>query len=394
MPSVVLCFHAHLPLRLKKYSFFDIGHSQDYFDEEESRQVLERTAKDCYLPVNAALLKLIRRKRGLIRVSCSISGMLLEQLEKGQKAVLTSFRRLGDTGSVEFSGEPYHHSLASLFSEDEFREQIALQRRKVRTLFGLVPRSFRNTGLIYGNDVARIAESMGFRVFLAAGAGRLADDDTTALYRPEGCRRLKVLLRHDRLSGDIASRNAGAAMSKQSGGADAFVIKLAEDYRGQEIVNLFLDYESFGKPDCSETGIFDFLEAFTVALLKQRNWRFLTPSGAAAEHEPARNLDLPGHVSEADGSAWLGNHMQKDAARTLFAMEARVREAKNRKRIGVWRSLQASEHFGYMGKTDLSDGALRCAFNPFATPYDAYISYMNVLKDFSGRLACKTGVRA
>ena len=394
MPSVVLCFHVHLPLQLRKYSFFDIGRSHDYFDEEQNRQTLEHVVKSCYLPANKMVLGLIRRTRGRFRVAYSISGMLLEQLEKGQKAVLTSFRRLGDTGSVEFSSEPYHHSLASLFSEDEFREQIALQRRKVRTLFGLVPRSFRNTGLIYGNDVARIAESMGFRVFLAAGAGRLADDDTTALYLPEGCRRLRVLLRHDRLSGDIASRNAGAAMSKQSGGADAFVIKLAEDYRGQEIVNLFLDYESLGKPDCSETGIFDFLEAFAVALLKQRNWRFLTPSGAAAEHEPARNLDLPGRVSEADGSAWLGNHMQKDAARTLFAMEARVREAKNRKRIGVWRSLQASEHFGCMGKTDLSDGALRCAFNPFATPYDAYISYMNVLKDFSGRLAGKTGVRA
>jgi alpha-amylase len=383
-----------MPLRLKKYSFFDIGHSQDYFDEEESRQALERMAKDCYLPVNAALLKIIRRNRGRFRVSCSVSGMLLEQLEKGQKAVLTSFRRLADTGSVEFSGEPYHHSLASLFSEDEFRKQIALQRRKVRALFDQVPRSFRNTGLMVGNDVARIAESMGFRTLLAAGADRLAGGDPTALYRPEGCRRLKVLLRHDRLSGNIASRIDGDAMSGQPGGADAFVAKLAEEYRGQEIINLFLDYESFGKPGCSEAGLSDFLENFAVALLKQRNWRFLTPSGVAAEHEPARNIDLPGHVSEADGSACLGNHMQKDAARTLFAMEARVLEAKNGKRTGVWRSLQASEYFGCMGKTDLSDGALRCTSKPFATPYDAYISFMNVLKDFSGRLAGKTGDRA
>jgi alpha-amylase len=394
MPSVVLCLHAHLPLRLKRYSFFDIGHSQDYFDEEQSRRVLERMAKDCYLPVNAALLKLIRRNRGRFKVSCSVSGMLLEQLEQGQKAVLTGFRRLADTGSVEFSGEPYHHSLASLFSEYEFREQIALQRRKVRALFGQVPRSFRNTGLMDGNDAARIAESMGFRVLLAAGADRLAGNDTTTLYRPEGCRKLRVLLRHDRLSGDFASQKTGAAMSGQSGAADAFADKLAEEYRGQEIINLFLDYESFGKPGCSEAGILAFLEAFAVALLKRRNWGFLTPSGAAAEHEPARNIDLSGHVSEADGSAWLGNHMQKDAARTLFAMEARVREARKRKQIGIWRSLQASEHLDNMGKTDLSDGALRGAFNPFATPYDAYISYMNVLKDFSGRLAGKTGVRA
>jgi alpha-amylase len=394
MPSIVLCFHAHVPLRLKKYGFFDIGHSQDYFDEEESRQALERMAKDCYLPLNAALLKLIRRNRGRFKVSCSISGMLLEQFEKGQKAVLTSFRRLADTGGVEFSGEPYHHSLASLFSEDEFREQIALQRRKVRALFDQVPQSFRNTGLMVGNDAARIAESMGFRVFLAAGAGRLAGGDATILYRPESCRRLRVLLRHDRLSCDIASRIAGGAMSGQSVGADAFVVKLAEEYRGQEIINLFLNYESCGKSGCSEAGLSDFLEAFVVALLKKGNWRFLTPSGAATEHEPARNIDLSGNVSEADGSTCLGNHMQKDAARTLFAMEARVREAKNRKRTGVWRSLQDSEYFGCMGKTDHPDGALRCTSKPFATPYDAYISYMNVLKDFSGRLAGKTGVRA
>jgi alpha-amylase len=320
--------------------------------------------------------------------------MLLEQFEEGQKAVLASFRRLADTGSVEFSGEPYHHSLASLFSEDEFREQIALQRRKVRALFDQVPRSFRNTGLMIGKDVARIAESMGFRVFLAAGSGRLAGNDTTALYRPEGCRRLTVLLRHDRLSGDIASQEAEAAMSGRSGAADAFVVKLAEEYRGQEIINLFLDYESLGKPGCSEAGLLDFLEAFAAVLPKQSNWRFLTPSSAAAEHEPARNLDLPGRVSEADGPAWLGNHMQKDAARTLFAMEAHVREARKRKQIGVWRSLQAAEYLGCMGKADLPDGPLRCTSKPFATPYDAYISYMNVLKDFSGRLAGKTGVRA
>src|SRR5512137_1684060 len=157
MPSVVLCLHAHLPLRLKKYSFFDIGHSQDYFDEEESRRVLERVAKELYLPANATLLKLIRRHRGGFRVSCSVSGMLLEQLENGRKPFLESFRKLADTGCVEFLGVPWHHSLASLFSEEELRGQIALHRRKIRALFGQVPRALRNTELIYGNDVARIA---------------------------------------------------------------------------------------------------------------------------------------------------------------------------------------------------------------------------------------------
>ncbi len=394
MPSVVLCFHAHLPLQLKKYSFFDIGRSHDYIDEEQTRQLLDRVAKNCYLPANKIVLGLIRRTRGRIRVSYSISGMLLEQLERGQKAVLTSFRRLADTGSVEFLSEPYHHSLASLFSENEFREQVALQRRKVRTLFGQVPRAFRNTGLMIGNDVPRIAESMGFRVILAGSAAQQAGCDATTPWRPAGGRKLTVLFAHDRHSGDISLRYAGDTGNGQALGADAYARRLAEAYRNEEMINLFMDYETFGEHYRSDTGIFDFLGAFPAFLLKSRKWRFLTPSDAAAEH----GIDMSGHILRADcgeeDMARLENHMQKDAARTLYALEAKVRDTKSRQRIAVWRNLQAFEHFSRMKTTGLSDGAHRCAFHPFATPYDAYINYMNILKDFSGRLAAKTGVRS
>ncbi|HET6489914.1 MAG TPA: hypothetical protein VFG28_09130 [Syntrophales bacterium] len=398
MPSVVLCLHAHLPLQLKKFSFFDIGHSPDYFDGEESRRVLGRMAKDCYLPINAALLKLIRRYRGRFKVSCSVSGMLLEQLEEEQKAVLTSFRRLADTGHVEFLSEPYHHSLASLFSENEFREQVALQRRKVRTLLGKMPRTLRNTGLLYGNDVARIAESMGFRVILAGGAGRVAGCDTTSTWRPAGCRKLTVLFGHDRLAGELALRDAGDAGNGQALRAGECARRLAAGYQGEEMINLFADYGNFGEHYRNETGTLDFLEAVPAILLKHRNWRFLTPSDAAADHEPADKIDVPGHISRADtgkdsSMAWLGNHMQKDAARSLYALEAKARETKNRKRIGVWRDLQASENFYRMNTTGLSNGAPCRDFHPFASPYDAYIGYMNILNDFSGRLAGKTGVR-
>jgi alpha-amylase len=398
MPSVVLCFHAHLPLQLKKYSFFDIGRSQDYFDDEESRRVLECMAKDCYLPANKIVLGLIRRTRGRFRVAYSISGMLLEQLERGQKAVLTSFRRLADTGSVEFLSEPYHHSLAALFSEDEFREQVALQRRKVRTLFGQVPRALRNTGLLYGNDLARIAESMGFRVILAGGAGLPAGCDVTTPWRPAGCRKLTVLFGHDRLSGDIFPRCSGDAGNGHAPGADEYGRRLAGAYQDEELINLFVDYENFGERCRSDTGILDFLESFPAVLTRDRNWRFQTPSDAAADHEPADKIDVPGPISRADcetgGRVWLGNHMQKDAARTLYALEAQLRETKNRKRMGVWRDLQDAEHFSRMNTSGVSDGACHHAFHPVASPYDAYIRYMNILNDFSGRLAAKTGVRS
>jgi len=397
MPSVVLCLHVHLPLQLKKYSFFDIGRSHDYIDEEQSSQLLERAAKNCYLPANRMVLGLIRRTRGRFRVAYSVSGMLLEQLEREQKAVLASFRRLADTGSVEFLSEPYHHSLASLFSEAEFREQVALQRRKVRTLLGQVPRAFRNTGLLYGNDIARIVESMGFRVILAGGA-QLAGCDATIPWRPAGCKKLTVLFEYDRLSGDIPLRCAAGAGNGQARRADEYARRLAGAYQNEEMINLFMDYESFGEHCCGNMGgIVDLLEAFPAVLLKSRSWRFLTPSDAAAERVPPDTIDVTGHISrtgtEKDGVAWLENHMQKDAARTLYDLEAKIREVKNRKRIGVWRDLQASEHFRHMNTAGLSDGAHPRTLNPFASPYDAYISYMNILKDFSGRLAGKTGVR-
>ena len=209
-------------------------------------------AKECYLPANAALLKLIRRHRGRFRVSCSVSGMLLEQLENGRKPLLESFRRLADTGCVEFLSGPWHHSLASLFSEEELRGQIALHRRKIRALFGQVPRAFRNTELIYGNDVARIAESMGFRVILAGGAGRLPGCDAEVLHRPAGCRKLKVLFRHDRLSDDLALRPSGA--EGQAVAADEFARRLADGYHGDEIINLFMDYETFVGHDHKQDG--------------------------------------------------------------------------------------------------------------------------------------------
>jgi len=395
VPSVVLHLHAHLPLRLKKYGFFDIGHSQDYFDGEESRQVLERVAKDCYLPANRTLLKLIRRHRGNFRISCSVSGMLLEQLEKGQNAVLESFRRLADTGCAEFVIGPSHHSLASLFSETEFREQVALHRRLVRSLFGQRTQAFRNTGLVYGNDVARIAESMGFRVILAGGAGRLHGCDAKALYRPAGCRKLKVLFRHDRFSDEFALRPAGA--ERQDLTADEFARRLAEGAHGDEIISLFMDYETFGDINRTATGMVGFPEAFPAVLLKRRNWRFLTPSAAAAQHAPAGEIDVPGQLfragSETVGLTWPGNHMQMDVARTLYGLEDRVRATKNRKRIGVWRNLQASDHFCHMSTENPAGGEIQEASNPFASPYDAYIHQMSILKDFSGRIAGKTGER-
>lgn len=395
MPSVVLCFHVHQRRPLRQYGFFDIGQSGDYFDDELNGKILERAAQNLYLPANAIVLDLIRRHRGRFRVSYSISGMFLEKLEKRRKDILESFQRLADTGCVEFLSGPSHHSLAWLFSEEEFRKQVALHRRKIRAYFGQTPRAFRNTELIYGNDVARIAESMGFGVILTQGTSRLTGCNATLLYRPMGGGRIKVLFRHDRHSDNIAFRHAGA--EGQDVAADEFARRLSDDCRGEGIINLFMDYETFGEHNRNETGILGFLEAFSGVVLKQPDWRFLTPSAAALHHEPAGEIDMPDPVDQDDSgkvlSAWLGNHLQKDAVKTLYAMEERLRATKDRKLTRAWRNLQSSDHFYAMRTKDMSDGVIDHGFNPFPSPYDAYIRYMNILKDFSGRIAGKTGVR-
>ncbi len=394
MPTIVLCLHAHLPLRLRKYGFFDIGRSEDYFDAEQSRRVLEKAANDIYLPVNEGMLKIVRRHRGGFRFSCSVSGMFLEQLEMGQKAVLQSFRRLADTGCVEFLCGPWHHSLAWLFSEEEFRKQVTLHKRKIGTLFGQTPRAFRNTELLYGNRMARIAESMGFRAILAGDAGGLTGCDEEALHKPVGCERVKVLFRNNRVFDRAALLPPGGG--ERARAIDELIRDFTTGHRSDAVINLFINYEALIERDPGGNAMTDFVDMLLTAVLKRRKGTFLTPSEAAAGQEPAGQIDVPDPLFRAgpqrEDSSWLGNHMQVDAARTLYRLEEQVRATKRRKWIGVWRNLQASDYFHDMRTEGLSDSAAHHVAGSFASPYDAYIHYMSVLRDFSGRIVGKTGV--
>ncbi len=361
-----------------KYGFFDIGHSQRYFDDGMSRLALEHIATGRYRPLNAILLKLIRKHRGRFRVSCCVSGMLLDKLELWQEPVLEGFRRLADTGCAEFVCEPFHRSLASMFSQEEFREQVALHRRRVRALFGPEPRTFRDTNGATGGDTARAVEAMGFRVILAGGVSRPSGIDETVFYRPAGCRKASILFRHDGLSYEMVRLCSGAGGPGRS--AQEFAHSLATGFRGDEVVNLFLNYESPG------AGIAALLESFPGTVLKQRDWRFETPAEAAKQHKPEEDIELPVQARPSEA-------LQKDALQTLYAMEGRLRAAKKKKLTDTWRALQASDYFEAMSTEGPSSGAIRQAGQDWPSPYDAYIHYMNILKDFSGRIAGKTGVR-
>ncbi|MDQ5986081.1 MAG: alpha-amylase [Syntrophus sp. SKADARSKE-3] len=388
MPAVCLYFQVHQPRRLRRYTYFDIGKVHRYDDEVTNRQILNKVADKCYLPANACLYELIRRYGGRFHFAFSLTGILIDQLLAYRPDVLLSFQRLADTGCVEFLGETDCHSLAFLYSRDEFRVQVALHRERMKNLFGKIPVTFRYTELVYNNDLAREAEGMGYEVILAEGANEILGSRTPcAVYRPAGCDRLRLLLRHYRLSDDVSFRFSRRDWSGYPLTAEKFAHWVHQQGSDNGLVNLFMDYETFGEHQWQDTGIFEFLEKLPAAVLQRPEFEFLTPAEAAARIAPACELDVAEIVSWADTernlSAWLGNDMQKDAASTLYGMEKAVLACRDENLLGIWRMLQTSDHFYYMCTKWFADGDVHKYFNPYASPYDAYINYMNILDDFS-----------
>ncbi|OHE20477.1 MAG: alpha-amylase [Syntrophobacterales bacterium GWF2_56_9] len=394
MPSVCLYFQVHQPCRLRRYSFFDVGHVHDYEDEAENHRILDRVAQKCYLPANALLLKLIEEHKGKFRAAFSLSGVVLDQIERRRPDVLESFRRLAATGCVEFLNETDSHSLAFLFSPREFRAQVLLHRKRIRALFGQDGRTFRHTELIYSNDLAKAVDKLGYAVILAEGTEKiLGRRSPNQVYRPAGYGKLKLLLRNYRLSDDVAFRFSEAAWSEHPLTAEKYAHWLHRIGGKEAVVNLFMDYETFGEHQWRETGIFEFLSALPGEILRHPDFFFQTPAEVAASHDPAGEFDCPGFISwadvERDMTAWLGNAMQQDAARSLYGLESAVRRRKDEGIFKTWRMLQTSDHFYYMCTKWFSDGDVHRYFNPFESPYEAYINYMNILDDLSQSLKQK-----
>ena len=390
MPSFCLCLQAHQPYRLRPFSFFDIGNGHLYEDEEGSRAVLDNAADNCYLPVNALLLELIREHHGDFRLAFSLTGTLLEQLEKYRPDTLESFRRLVATGCVELLGGTYFHSLAFLFSAREFKEQVRLHREKISSLFDQHPLTFRYPELIYNNRLAELAAGMGYRAIMADGVDRVRDGQGVNLvYRPRGGQKIKLLLKNHPLSDDIALPLADARGAADPLKADKVAQELSEIRDVSQVVNLCLDYESLGLHQEREKGIFAFLRALPV-MISQAGFSFRTPAEAVRDRAPAALLEIPCSTSRADQerafTARLGNALQKDAIYTLYAMEAKVRRRKDPALLNIWRQLQTSDYFSSMRNGQLADGAEHNYFSNHESPYDVYINYMNILDDFSRRL--------
>lgn len=387
MPSICFYFQVHQPYRLRHYTFFDIGVGRSYEDEAANRGIARKVADRCYLPMNALLLDLIRKHDGAFKVSFSISGTALDQFMAYTPEVIDSFQALTQTGCVELLSETYGHSLSFLYSRDEFWKQVELHDQMIEELFDQKPRVFRNTELIYGNELGQALEERGWLAVLAEGADHvLGWRSPNFAYQPKGCHRIKLLLKNYQLSDDIAFRFSNRGWPEFPLTAEKFASWVHAVSGSGELINLFMDYETFGEHQWAETGIFEFMKVMPREVLRHSDFNFVTPAEAAMNHSPMASLDVPAFISWADAerdlTAWLGNDMQKDAIEAVYRLEELVKARDDKTLWRTWRRLQTSDHFYYICTKWFSDGDVHKYFNPYNTPYEAYINYMNIVADF------------
>lgn len=386
MPSVCCYFHVHQPLRLKPYSLFDIGQKGGYFDEKQNSQILRKVAEKCYYPANNLIYELIERFEGRFKVSYSVSGVFLDQAMQYEPGIIESFQRLASTGCVEFLSETYYHSLASLYSEEEFFEQVLEHMLLINKLFGQVPNVFRNTELVYFDYLANLTKRFNFKAILAEGWDNILGwRSPNFVYEAENLP-TKLLLKNYKLSDDIAFRFSNRGWSGWPLTADKYAQWVHKINGSGQVINLFMDYETLGEHQWEDTGIFNFIRHLPDAILRHPDMDFVTVSEEADRYHPAGKLSMPYPVSwadtERDLSAWLGNDMQQTAIHALYNLEDKVKETRDLDLLKEWRLLQTSDHFYYMCTKWFSDGDVHKYFNAYERPHDAYIIFNNVIVDF------------
>lgn len=383
--TLCLYFQVHQPVRLRKYHFFDIGKNNDYYDDFANRTYTRKIADRCYLPANRVILDLIKKYGKNFKVAFSITGLAIEQFQKYAPEVIDSFKELAATGSVEFLAETYSHSLACLVDEAEFKRQVKRHSEVMKDLFGMKPVTFRNTELVYSDEIGEMVANMGYTTMLTEGARHILGwKSPNYLYTNSINPKLRLLLKNFRLSDDIAFRFSDQNWDQWPLTAEKYVSWLTA--ADGEIVNLFMDYETFGEHQSAGTGIFDFLAALPGQVFANSDFEFLTPKEAAAKHQPVAPLHVPYPISwadeERDLTAWLGNELQNEAFEELYKTREKVNALKDEALIHDYNCLQASDHFYYMCTKLFADGDIHSYFTPYATPYEAFINYMNVLSDF------------
>lgn len=389
--AICLYFQVHQPFRLKRYRFFNLGNDHYYYDDYTNESILRKVANRCYLPANNLILDLIRKHKGKFKVTFSLTGLAINQFRLYAPEVLDSFRQLAETGMVEFLAETHSHSLASLKSRHEFEKQVMKHKEMLKEFLGVDATSFRNTELIYSDEIGTWVADMGFKSILTEGAKHvLGWKSPNFLYCNAINPRLKVLLRNFVLSDDIAFRFSNRNWNEWPLTADKYATWINKLASKSELVNIFLDYETFGEHNWKESGIFDFLYHMPGSIIKKTPFRFMTPGEITETFQPVSAIGIPSPISwadeERDLTAWQGNELQISAVDKLYSLADKVDRCNDQQIKKDWEYLQASDHFYYMATKFFSDGAVHAYFNPYETPYDAFMNYMNVLSDFEIRL--------
>lgn len=375
MRNLCFYFQVHQPYRLRTYRFFDIGKRHFYFDEYKNRIVMQRVADRCYLPMNNLLMRKIEELGNKLKFAISFTGTAIEQMEQYAPHALESFKNLVATGNVEVLAETYSHSVASLMNKEAFKLEVAEHKRLMKDVFNVRPKTFHNTELIYSNEIGADVADMGFDLIMTEGAKHvLGWKSPNYLYVNAINPKLKVMLRNWKISDEIALKFGSGNFT-----VDNFVQWLNALPKEEELVNIFIDYETFGEGLDSSTGIFEFMKYMPDAVIKNTDFRFVTPHQMVDKLQPMGVFDSPNALScrdeERDLSVWMGNAMQDDAMEALYGCFKKVKMSKDADLIRDWHALQGSENFANM-----------CTKYPDGMPYDYYINYMNILTDFINRI--------
>lgn len=377
--NISLTFHAHQPNRLIAYDFFKIGEHAFYEDDNLNAQVLSQVAERCYLPANRLMKQLIELSDGQFRFALALSGVILEQAHHHRPDLIASFQELADTGCVEFLAMPYYASLASLYSTDEFAQQVQEHIDLIQKLFGQRPTVLWNTGMLYSNAIAAQAFDMRMEGVMADGNRQMMNNlRTNDLMCAPLIAETKTLIRNRHLSNDLAINRVDTSWSEYPLSPYTYADWLHNE-QGQ-VVNLSMDYETLGERQPDSSGVFEFWRTLVQTAL-DKGERFITPTEAVRSFPSVGTIDCPEPISCSTfgtTSQWNANVMQQEALKKIYDLEPSVKASNDLDMIHVWRKLQSADHFHYMEKSN--------GFTPYPSPYDAYIYYMNALADLQVRV--------
>lgn len=378
MRNICFYFQIHLPFRLKRYRFFEIGKDHYYYDDFQTEDRIRNAVEQSFLTANRTIAEIIRSSNGKFRCAFTISGVTLEQLEQYAPEVIDSFKELAQTGSIEFLAEPYAHSLSSVFDANEFERQVTMHADKIESLFGKRPTAFFNAELIYSDEIGELVSKMGYKTMMIDEAKHIMGwKSPNYVYNHSYIPKLKLLVRNHKLSDDIAFRFSGLSLS-----AENYISWIASLPAEEKVINIGFGYEALGIIQSANTGIFEFMKALPYHAMEHQ-MSFVLPSEISKKNESAGPLSVPYPMSwvgnDKDLTPWTGNDLQQEALNKLYAVGERVRLCTDKPLLRDWLILQSTDHFRYMSHKD--------AFGThYESAYEAFMNYMSVLADFLERV--------